>query len=294
MRRASSREWQRSRSRTCRRGSPPRTARRYRDDSRSPPRATSARPKASAVQNRKIVEDGLTVDEVLETMRSACDSIEDHSEELGTVNALRLLRDTVQSLLHETNEGKSPAQTPEKKGELTPQFTKKDAHEAQRAVQQAVQMINEAFKNVAEGKSAGAATQISLTFDRTAKAAKDVATRLANLFVGNPTIPVEFLTEEAGLTWRKPASSAWFAEKGGDHRKVVFRVNVPPRSTYRKASKMSLQFTVETKTLTIQSTRANLIEFAAPLVAAFGPVGRASPLQAASVDINVAKYLPSK
>ena len=153
--------------------------------------------------------------------------------------------------------------------------------EAQRAVQSCVQMNQEAFKRVAKGS-------------RPPQSAKEVALRLQNLFNGTPTLPVEYLAEEAGMTWQKPAASAWYAETGGDARKVVFRIHVPARATFRKASKMSLQFTVESRTLTIQSTKVNLIECAAPLLAAFGPVGTASPLQSATVDIDVSRYLPRR
>ncbi|OLQ12416.1 hypothetical protein AK812_SmicGene3630 [Symbiodinium microadriaticum] len=103
--------------------------------------------------------------------------------------------------------------------------------EAQRAVQSCVQMNQEAFKRVAKGS-------------RPPQSAKEVALRLQNLFNGTPTLPVEYLAEEAGMTWQKPAASAWYAETGGDARKVVFRIHVPARATFRKASKMSLQFTV--------------------------------------------------
>ena len=128
-------------------------------------------------------------------------------------------------------------------------------------------------------------------FDRAAKSPKDVALRLQNLFSGNPSIAVEYLAEENG-EWRRPPASSWFAEKGGDSRKIVYRISVPARATLRKVSKMSLQLVVETKSLRIQSTRANLKEFAAPLIAAFGPVGKAAPLQNAAVDISIMKYLP--
>ncbi|CAE7244731.1 GIP [Symbiodinium sp. CCMP2592] len=275
----------------------------YRSDSRDHNR--SSRPKARAQPHtpeapQKENKTQLMVDDVLQTVRSACDSIEDHAEELGTTNALKLLADAIKDLQKEdrimlSGRDETPTKpTSPSKQDLTPQYSRKQMDEAQRAVQSCVQMIQDAFRRVAEGRAAGAATQLSLCFDRPPRSAKEVALRLQSLFHGNPTVPVEYLAEEAGMTWQKPAASAWFAEKGGDARKVVFRIHVPARATFRKASKMSLQFTVESRTLTIQSTKVNLIEFAAPLVAAFGPVGTASPLQGAAVDIDVSKYLPRR
>ena len=55
------------------------------------------------------------------------------------------------------------------------------------------------------------------------------------------------------------------AKKGGDARKIVFRPHVPARANIRRASTMSLQYIVETKTVPVQSTKISLLEYVAPL-----------------------------
>ena len=44
--------------------------------------------------------------------------------------------------------------------------------------------------------------------------------------------------------------------------------------------------------LPLQSTKLNLVENAPALVATFGSVGQASPLQAAGVELNIHKVVP--
>ena len=234
---------------------------------------------------------------ILDTVRDVCDQIEDNGEQLGTKGALRMLHSVLKILGKEVlpEDGhleSSPCPSTKKEEEYTPHFTRTNIQEAEKAVQGCIALISDAFRKVSDGKAAGAATQLTLTFDRPAKSAKAVAPRLRDLFKKNPEVLVEWLQEEEGLTWKKPGAASWFAEKGGDQRKVVHRVHVPARQSFRKPSKMSLQYNVESRVVTIQSTKQNLLEYAAALVAAFGPVGQAAPLQTAGHDFHIARLLP--
>ena len=225
----------------------------------------------------------------MNTVRDVCDQLEDCADTIGPKDAIVALNRTLKAISQEGPETPPPTK---KDGELTPHFTRREVDEAQKAVQRCKSLVEDAFKQVAAGKAAGAATQLTLTFDHPPKNAKNVAMRVKTMFNSNPEVLVEFLVEEAGQTWSKPSPSTWYAEKGGDNRKIVFRIHVPARATYKKPSKMSLQYQVETRALTVQSTRINLLEYAPILVAAFGAVGHAAPLQSTGLDINVMKYLP--
>ena len=290
-------------SRASARGSRPKHFDRSRSRSDSRRFRNASRPKAAAKHTAaprtpvKSADDmnQEQIEEILGTMRMCCDQIEDHSDRLSASAALRLLKDTVASLIKELDpESKSPRVASPSKGRTvyTPRYDRGQVNLAQKHVQQCLKSITDAFQNTAQGKATGAATQLCLTFDQPVKSPKDVALRVQDLFNGSPKVEVEWLVEEEGKVWKRPPASTWFAEKGGDSRKVVFRLHVPARASFRKVSKMSLQYTVESKVLTIQSTRQNLVDFVAPIIAKFGPVGNASPINVAAVDIDIMKYLP--
>lgn len=87
---------------------------------------------------------------------------------------------------------------------------------------------------------------------------------------------VQQLEESQGRVWKKMTAAFWWAEKGGDVRKAVFRVNVPGRAAYRKPSRVSVQYHVTTRQLAIQSVKQNLLDYAVQWVAAFGEVDSVS------------------
>ena len=53
----------------------------------------------------------MTVDVILDTVRGACDSIEDNACDLGPANALKLLKDLVMGLQKEVNGPSTPSPT---------------------------------------------------------------------------------------------------------------------------------------------------------------------------------------
>ena len=151
-------------------------------------------------------------------------------------------------------------------------------------------MVDAAFNQAAPG-AAGAAPQATVEFQRPCLSMMEVAQRLEG-FNGadGPKIQVQQVTEGHGGVWRRPASTVWFAEKGGDERKAVFRLNVRPRQSYRKASRVSLQLNLAQRTLKVQSVKQNLLDFGVQWIAAFGPVARADA-DPAHGSANIAEFL---
>ena len=105
-----------------------------------------------------------------------------------------------------------------------------------------------------------------------------------------PKVMVQTLIEEKNEVWRKPPATQWSAEKGGDERKAVFRVNVPARSSYRKASRASVQLKIGDGSLKVQSVKQNLLEYAVQWVMAFGPAIRAE-VGSSSGSTEIAAFL---
>ena len=163
----------------------------------------------------------------------------------------------------------------------TPQWPPNEANLAA----QALEKFKNAIKKASDSNhGVGGGSQIQVFFEKPVKSRLDVALRLESLMGdGQPKIPVQFLVEDGGQVWRKPAASQWWAESGGDKWKVVFRVNCPSRSSYRKASRVSVQYHVEQKELTIMGVKQNLSDFSVQWVLAFGPIVKAFTKSDASV-----------
>ena len=133
--------------------------------------------------------------------------------------------------------------------------------------------------------TAGAAVQMQLVFERPFPNVLDVAQRLECLLgPTEPKVLVQQLVEDGGAVWRRPQTTVWWAEKGGDDRKAVFRLNIPPRPSYRKNSRVSLQYHVAARSLLVQTVKQNLLDYSVQWVAAFGPPGRTLSPAAAAVN----------
>ena len=101
-----------------------------------------------------------------------------------------------------------------------------------------------------------------------------------------PVILVQLLVEQDNITWKRRALSVWYAEKGGDDKKAVFRVNVPARPAYRKCSRVSVQYHLRHQSLLIQTVKQNLMEYAVQWVTTFGPAAHAGSSAPASADLQ--------
>ena len=101
----------------------------------------------------------------------------------------------------------------------------------------------------------------------------------------------EGVEEDKGQVWKRPATSVWWAEKRGDTRKAVFRLNVPPRSTYKKNGRVSVQLHLATRTLNISGVKQNLMEYSIQWVAAFGPVESVSEQTSVAASASIEDFL---
>ncbi|CAK0838256.1 unnamed protein product, partial [Prorocentrum cordatum] len=124
----------------------------------------------------------------------------------------------------------------------------------------------------------GSSVSFDVQFKLTVPDARTVAERLRDFHgPAGPPIPVQILEEEAGRPWRRQAASAWSAEKGGDSRLLVLRLRIPCRSSLKKNTGASAQWSPTTNQVVVKAVKLNITEYAARWVAAFGPVNQVSP-----------------
>ena len=87
----------------------------------------------------------------------------------------------------------------------------------------------------------------------------------------------------------------WWAESGGDKHKVVFRVNVPSRTSYKKPGRVSVQYYVDHKELTMMGVKQNLLDFSVQWVLAFGPILKAVMSGAAAAgSLNIEEIVAGR
>ena len=71
--------------------------------------------------------------------------------------------------------------------------------------------------------------------------------------------------------WHKPSTTVWFAERGGDKTKLVYKVNVPAEGSRDKPKNISMQLLVSSRQLTIRGSKDVLAKWAALMIVQFGP-----------------------
>ena len=221
------------------------------------------------------------IEELIRRVQEAADFIEDHASEISLPEATESLTQVVRAITEKLAGGAAKPPAPPhgavttQEVKLKPHYSESEAALAAKHIEEFKKKVEEAF-SVAVAGAVGAAPQTTIEFERPAETVNEVAHRL-EAFHGpaGPKVSVQHVAEEGGGIWRKPAASAWFVEKGGDQRKAVFRMNVPARSGYRKASRASVQLKVGDRTVTVQTVKQNLLEYATQWVVAFGPAFRA-------------------
>ena len=204
-------------------------------------------------------------------VREAADYIEDNMD-MGLPGAVEKLMDVVRRISARAKVQQKVAPPPGGSETIAPIFGPDQGQQAADALRKFQKLVSDTFDAGAKG-SAGAAVQLEVKFERPFVSWKDVASRLAALHgSAGPKVAVQQLEEAEGKVWQKLTGAFWWAEKGGDGRKAVFRMNVPARSAYRKASRVSVQYHVASRQLSIQSVKQNLLDYAVQWVAAFGEV----------------------
>ncbi|CAE7655410.1 unnamed protein product [Symbiodinium sp. CCMP2592] len=163
-----------------------------------------------------------------------------------------------------------------------PFFKVQQVAEARMAIQALTAAIAEAAKKASGGQQA---LQMHVKFVHPVGNAAQLRAKI-EAFNGapGPKVVVQPLDEE---TWLKPSASTWFAEKKGDARNCVFRLNIPSEGASRKAQVISFQVVVGSRELTVKSSKALCSKFAGNLVMQFGPHSNVSVPKVASVGIDL-------
>ena len=148
-----------------------------------------------------------------------------------------------------------------------PHFQPDDIQKAREAIGALSQDIIQACKG--RSASAQASLQLNVKFVEPVPSAADLAARIQGLLgAKGPLVNVQPLEASS---WRKPSAHTWFAEKKGDNRNCVFRVNIPPDSSHRKARHLSFQVAVGGRELMIKGNKSVLQQYGSNVILMFGP-----------------------
>eukprot|EP00435_Cladocopium_sp_Y103_P056774 s849_g19.t1 len=105
--------------------------------------------------------------------------------------------------------------------------------------------------------------------------------------------PVEVAPADGSQPWKKPSGSAWCAERKGDSRKCVFRVNVPGEDTASGKGKpkyMSLQVLVGGRELSVTAFKSLMTKFGGNFILMFGPQKSIQVNQTCAAGFDLTKF----
>lgn len=144
------------------------------------------------------------------------------------------------------------------------------AEQAQQA-QEAIAAFTQDVAKVCKGypASAQATLQLNIKFVEPIPSADVLATKIQG-FLGAKGPPVNVQPVDGG-SWRKPTTSTWFAEKKGDARNCVYRLNIPPDGSHKRPRNLSMQVAVGGRELTIKGVKGVLHQFGPNIIVIFGP-----------------------
>ena len=163
-----------------------------------------------------------------------------------------------------------------------PFFKAQQVAEARKAIQALTAAIAESAKKASGSQQS---LQMHVKFVHPVASAAQLRAKI-EAFNGapGPRVVVQPLDAES---WMKPSASLWYAEKKGDARNCVFRLNIPNEGTSRKAQIISFQVAVGSRELTVKSSKALFSRFAGNLVMLFGPHLSVSVPKVASVGLDL-------
>ena len=133
-----------------------------------------------------------------------------------------------------------------------------------------------------------AVMQINVKFTEPVPSAAILVDKVAALHgAKGPPINVQPLD---GSLWRKPTQSVWYAEKKGDSRTCVYRVNIPPEGSQKKPRNLSFQVSVAGKELTVKGVKGVLQQFGPNIVMQFGPHRSMEAAKVASSSFDLSDF----
>eukprot|EP00435_Cladocopium_sp_Y103_P060632 s10_g22.t1 len=127
-------------------------------------------------------------------------------------------------------------------------FEPSQVQQAKEAIAALTQDIQKACKG--QSASAQASLQLNVKFVEPIQSAADLVAKLQGLLGAKGPIVNVQPSEDA--SWRKPSTATWFAERKGDARNCVYRLNIPPDSTHKRPRNLSFQVAVGGRELTVE------------------------------------------
>ena len=163
-----------------------------------------------------------------------------------------------------------------------PVFKRHQAVEAKRAIQGLIAATSEALKNAS---CTAHTVQLNVKFVQPVSSAAELRAEIENFHgASGPTVVVQPLD---GSSWKNPSSTMWFAEKKGDARNCVFRLNVPAEGAARKAQSISFQVAVGGRALTIKTSKALVAKYGGNMIMQFGPHQTVTVAQTTSTGLDL-------
>eukprot|EP00435_Cladocopium_sp_Y103_P006284 s4835_g2.t1 len=170
-----------------------------------------------------------------------------------------------------------------------PHFGPSQAVEAKKAIQQFLKEIQEVSRASANTRRD---PQLLVRFVQPVESVEVLRTKIAK-FHAAAGPPVEVAPADGSQPWKKPSGSAWYAERKGDSRKCVFRVNVPGEDTASgkgKPKSMSFQVLVGGRELSVTAFKSLMTKFGGNLIMMFGPQKSIQVNQTCAAGLDLTKF----
>ena len=88
--------------------------------------------------------------------------------------------------------------------------------------------------------------------------------------------------------WRKPSGAVWFAEKGGDERRLVFKISIPDPG--KKPKHLSLQLSVASKEITVRGLKDVALKYAPNMIMQLGPHRTVGIVDKAAQNVDLSAF----
>lgn len=168
-----------------------------------------------------------------------------------------------------------------------PYFAPGQALEARKAIQQFLKEIQDVTRAT---PGVQRDPQLLIRFVQPVDAVEVLRAKIAR-FHGAAGPAVEVAPADSNQTWKKPTSSVWYAERKGDARKCVFKLNVPAEEGAKgKPKSMSLQVQVGGRELSVTAFKSLVLKYGGNLVMVFGPHRSIQVNQTAAAGLDLTSF----
>ena len=171
----------------------------------------------------------------------------------------------------------------------SPHFGPDQACEAKKAIQQFLKEVQEINRG---SSSSQRDPQLMVRFVHPIESVEVLRAKIAK-FHGAAGPLVEVAPADDSQAWKKPTASIWFAERKGDARKCVFRLNIPAEDSQggrAKPKSMSLQVLVGGRELSVTAFKSIMGKYGGNLIMIFGPHRSIQINQTTAVGLDLTKF----